>query len=96
MPPSHEPLPADVIDALDSMIFFDGYNGFLGAGGKENAIRHLRTIASLPDRPEPEAIENYLVASGEVERHGASRASKWYAEILQGKRHRDHVGRIIS
>lgn len=96
IPPSYESLPADAIDALDSIIFFDGHNGFIGAGGKEHAIRHLRIIASLSDRPEPEAIESYLVASGEVERHGVSRASKWYAEILQGMQHRDYAGRIIS
>jgi hypothetical protein len=74
---------------------FDGHNGFLGAGGKEHAIHTLRRIAGGPDRPDPQAVEDYLLASGQTHAEGAKRARRWYEEILVGKRHRGDRGRSI-
>jgi hypothetical protein len=91
-----EPLPRDVEEELDHMLSFDGHNGFIGAGGKEDAIRALRRIALRRDRPDPQAIEDYLTGSGETSAKGATRARSWYEEILAGKSHRDHGGRIID
>lgn len=99
--PGYEDLPAgpelseDVAEILDGMLLFDGHNGFIGAGGKENAIRALRRIAAGPDRPDPQAIEDFLFASGETHAKGAQRARQWYEEILAGKRHRGDRGRVI-
>lgn len=88
-------LPPDVRSSLDSMLFFDGHNGFIGGGGKEDAIRRLQEIARRPDCPSPQAIEQYLAASGETSAKGATRARRWYEEVIAGKRHRDYAGRII-
>jgi hypothetical protein len=88
-------LVPEVNRTLDAMLAFDGHNGFIGAGGKEDAIRGLQTIAGQAHPPTPEAIESYLAASGETNAKGASRARRWYEEILEGKRHRDQAGRII-
>lgn len=88
-------LPPEVISSLDAMLSFDAHNGFLGAGGKEDAIRRLQSIARSPDRPTPDAIEDYLSSRGETSAKGARRASRWYEEVLAGKRHRDYRARII-
>ncbi len=88
-------LPQEVSSSLDAMLAFDGHNGFIGAGGKEDAIRRLRSIAGSPDRPQPQAIKDYLLSRGETSAEGAGRARRWYGEILDGKRHRDYGGRII-
>lgn len=89
-------LAAEIRKSLDHMLFFGGHNSFLGAGEKEDAIRRLHEIARRPDRPSPAAIEEYLRASGKTDGDGASRAGKWYGEVLDGKRHRDYRGRVIS
>lgn len=89
-------LPEDVEEDLDHMLAFDGHNGFIGGGGKENTIRALQRIARRDDRPDPQAIEDYLTASGETSAKGAMRARRWYEEILHGKSHRDYRGRIIT
>ncbi len=81
--------------SLDAMLAFDGHNGFIGAGGKEDAIRRLNAISRAADRPVPSALEDYLLSSGQTSARGADRARRWYEEILQGKRHRDYRGRII-
>jgi hypothetical protein len=86
----------EVSSSLDAMLSFDGHNGFIGAGGKEDAIRRLQAIAGRPDRPSPQAIEDYLMSSGETSAKGAHRARQWYAEIIAGKRHRDYGGRVIG
>ncbi len=78
------------------MLFLGGHNHFLGGGEKEDAIRRLRQIARRRDRPTREAIEEYLLASSKTDGDGARRAGRWYAEILEGKRHRDYAGRIIG
>lgn len=88
-------LPAEVTESLDHLLFFGGHNGFLGGGEKEDAIRRLTTISRQRDRPSREAIEEYMRASGETDGGGAQRAGKWYAEILEGKSHRDYAGRVI-
>lgn len=89
-------LPEDIAKSLDHMLFFGGHNHFLGGGEKEDAIRRLREIARRRDAPTREAIEEYLRASDTTDGDGAQRAGKWYAEILEGKRHRDYAGRIIG
>ncbi|HEY3023789.1 MAG TPA: hypothetical protein VGK11_09155 [Actinomycetota bacterium] len=88
-------LSPEVAGLLDGMLTFDGHNGFIGAGGKEHAIHALRRIADEQDRPNPKAIEDYLLASGKTNANGAQRARKWYEEILGGKRHRDYRGKVI-
>lgn len=80
---------------LDAMLAFDGHNGFIGAGGKEDAISPLGAISRAADRPTPSALESYLLSTGETSAKGADRARRWYEEILQGKRHRDYRGRVI-
>jgi hypothetical protein len=88
-------LSRDVTASLDAMLGFDGHNGFIGAGGKEDAIRRLNAISRAADRPVPSALEAYLLSSSQTSAKGADRARRWYEEILQGKRHRDYRGRII-
>lgn len=88
-------LPREAIASLDALLAFDGHNGFIGAGGKEDAIRRLRAISQAAHRPPPAAVEGYLVSTGETSAEGANRARRWYEEILQGKRHRDYRGRTI-
>lgn len=68
-------LPPDVCKSLDSMLFLGGSNGFLGGGEKEDAIRRLREMAQRSNRPSPEAIESYLLASGKTHAKGAERAT---------------------
>lgn len=89
-------LSAEATAILDSMVRFDGHNGFIGAGGKQDAIRKLRVIAGQPGRPSPADLEAYLAAQKRtsVDMKGAARARKWYEEILTGTRHRDQ-GRPI-
>jgi hypothetical protein len=88
-------LADDITKSLDHMLFFGGHNGFLGGGEKEDAIHRLVAIARRPDAPSRGAIEEYLRASGKTDGDGAQRVGKWYAEILDGKRHRDYAGRVI-
>lgn len=90
-----EAISAEVRDELDQMLSFDGHNGFLGAGGKEYAIRTLRDISRRADAPTSEAIEEYLAGSGATNAKGAARAAKWYDEIREGKRHLDYARRPI-
>lgn len=89
-------LPAEIANSLDHMLFFDGHNGFLGGGGKEDAIRRLREISRRRDAPSREEVEQYLHASGQTGADGVRRAGKWYEEILDGKRHRDYRGQTIT
>jgi hypothetical protein len=99
--PDYEDVPGglelsqEVAGLLDGMLDFDGHNDFIGAGGKEHAIRALRRIAAERDRPEPQAVEDYLFASGQTHAKGAQRARQWYEEVLAGKRHRDNRGQVI-
>ena len=95
-PGAQPSLPPEITKSLDSMVFFGGHNGFLGGGEKEDAIRRLREIARRPDAPSRDAIEEYLRTSGDTKPSGIERACTWYAEILEGKRHRDYRGQIID
>lgn len=88
-------LAQEITESLDHLLFFGGHNGFLGGGEKEYAIRSLTEISQRRDAPSPDAVEEYLRASGETDGDGAQRAGKWYSEILEGKRHRDYAGRVI-
>lgn len=94
--PGMSDVPSEVAVRLDHMLSFDGRNGFIGAGGKEDAIRQLQAIARRANRPAPEAVEAHLVASGKTTAHGASQARKWYEEIMAGRHHRDYAGRLIT
>jgi hypothetical protein len=78
-------LPKEVADALDHMVAFDGHNGFVGAGGKEDAIRTLQRIAARDDRSDSQGIEDYLTASGETSADGVLRARRWYEQIPKGR-----------
>lgn len=69
------------------------HHSFVEAGEKEDAIHRLRMIAARPDAPTGPQIEDYLRASGATDAKGIERAAKWYVEILEGRRHRDHRGR---
>lgn len=89
-------LPPEVTKSLDSMLFFGGHNNFLGGGEKEDAIRRLHKIAARSDAPSRARIEDHLRASGETDANGVERAGKWYEEVLDGRRHRDYRGRVIS
>jgi hypothetical protein len=89
-------LPQEITNALDSVLSIGGHNGFLGGGEKEIVIRGLRRIATRRDSPTRKAIEEYLRASGQTDGRGAERAASWYAEIQDGKRHRDYRGRTIK
>jgi hypothetical protein len=93
--PPPEELAPEVRESLDHMLWFDGHNGFVGAGGKEDAIRRLRAIAARADKPAPREIEDHLLASGETDADGARQARRWYEEILRGKRHLDYRGHVI-
>ena len=89
-------LPEEVRSALDYIITFDGHNNFIGAGGKENCIRHLRALVKDGYRPDAADVENYVLASGAIRSHeGAKRIREWYEGILEGRGFRDYKGRPI-
>jgi hypothetical protein len=89
-------LPEEVRSVLDHIITFDGHNNFIGAGGKENSIRHLRALVRDGYRLDPLDIENYVLASGRIRSHeGAKHIREWYEGILAGKSFRDYAGRRI-
>jgi hypothetical protein len=85
--PELAPLPAPVAERLDGAIFFGGHNGFLGGHEKDRLVGDLIWI-SENHRVTPEAVEAYLLASGDVRAEGALRARKWYEGVLAGKRFR--------
>jgi hypothetical protein len=98
--PNAPPVPGpvlseDVKQALDGTIQFDGQNSFVGAGGKEDAIRTLRQISAMRPRPKAEDIEAYALARGETDYQGAARLAEWYEGILAGKRFKGDRGRLI-
>lgn len=88
--------PPEVTKSLDRMLFFGGHHSFLDTGEKEDAIDRLRAIAARPDAPTGPQIEDYLRASGATDAKGIQRAAQWYVEIVDGRRHRDHRGRVIK
>jgi hypothetical protein len=94
--PDAPTLPKEVTDLLDSILFFDGHNAFIGGGGKEHTIRDLQDITRMRPRPTREAIEGYLRESGETHGEGPTRAGQWYEEILAGQRHLDYQRRVIG
>lgn len=81
---------------LDRMADFDGHNGFMGAGGKVDAVRQLRRLARLPDPPSPDEVEESLVDHPRVHSGGPKRARKLYEEIRRGVRHRGPGGQAID
>jgi hypothetical protein len=89
-------LPSEVTKSLDGMLSFGGHNSFVGAGEKEDAIHRLRKIAARHDSPSGQQIEDCLRASGATNVNGVERIGKWYAEILEGHRHHDYRGHVIS
>ena len=88
-------LNAEVRRVLDSLLSFDGHNGFYGAGGKERAVRDLREMVNEGYRPEPREVEEYAVASRETDHDGAVRLREIYEGVLAGRRFRDSSGRVI-
>ena len=84
-----------VTAALDSMLGFGGHNSFVGGGEKEDAVRELRAMLAAGHRPPPDALENYLRASGETDIDGARRVRGFYESILAGRTLRDYRGRSI-
>jgi hypothetical protein len=88
-------LAAQVKKLLDGTIAFDGHNGFLSGGGKEDAIDALRRIAAQDERPASVDLENYVRSTGEVDAEGAARLRQWYEGVLQGRGFRDYRGRPI-
>ena len=96
-PPTDHSLELDesVRRALDSIIAFDGHNDFLGAGGKEEAIRRLRAIIRDGHRPEPTILESYVLTKGVRSFKGASRLREWYEGLLTGRRFYDYARRPI-
>ena len=91
------PLSLDEVvrKTLDSMLGFDGHNGFYGAGGKEQAVRELRQMTSAGHRPRPDEVEGYAIASGETDHFGAAHLRKLYEGVLDGRRFRDYRGQAI-
>jgi hypothetical protein len=85
----------DARRALDGTLEFDGHNSFLGGGGKDDAIRTLRRVASMSPRPSAEDIEAHALASGKTDYDGAARLSAWYRRILQGGYFRGERGERI-
>ena len=96
-PPNDDALRIDepVRSVIDSIIAFDGHNNFLGAGGKERAIRRLRIMIGDGHRPDPSALENYVLARGTRSFKGARRLREWYEGLLQGRRFYDYARRPI-
>jgi hypothetical protein len=94
--PAAPALAHEITKLLDSILFLDGHNSFLGGGGKEHTITALQDIARMRPRPTREEIEAYLRESGGTDGDGAERAGKWYEEVLQGKRHYDYARRVIG
>lgn len=89
-------LPQVVTEVLDSIISFDGYNDFLGGGGKDTTISRLRRMVGEGLSPDPVAVENYVRSrEGLRSPEGARRLREWYEGILQGKRFRGEGGRYI-
>jgi hypothetical protein len=88
-------LDASVVETLDSLLSFDGHNGFYGAGGKDYAVRGLRAMVNSGHRPSPDEVEGYAVASGETNHKGAGHLRELYEGVLSGRRFRDYGGRLI-
>ncbi|MYD27791.1 MAG: hypothetical protein F4X03_02575 [Dehalococcoidia bacterium] len=95
--PDDDPLRLDepVRSALDSIVAFDGHNNFLGAGGKEHAVRKLRAMIADGHRPDPSTLENYVLVHGTRSFRGARRLREWYEGLLQGRRFYDYARRPI-
>lgn len=97
--PNDEPemldLPAEVRKTLDSIILFDGHNGFGSAEGKIDAIRNLRAMVADGHRPTPADVEAYAHASTDVIRGGGANLRSYYEGILARKKFRDYRGRSI-
>ena len=93
-PPNDDPLRLDepVRRVIDSIIAFDGRNNFLGAGGKEQAIRRLRSMIGDGHRPDPSALENYMLARGRREFQGRTPL----ARVVRGTTSRPPVLRLHS
>jgi hypothetical protein len=85
----------DVTNVLNSLLGFDGHNGFYGAGGKEQAVRDLRAMIAADHRPKPDEVEAYAIASGETHHRGAAHLREIYEGVLAGRRFRDSGGRVI-
>ncbi len=96
-PPDDDFLRLDepVRSVIDSIVAFDGHNNFSGAGGKEEAIRRLRIMIGDGHRPDPSAIENYVLARGTGNFKGARRMRQWYEGLLEGQRFYDYARRPI-
>jgi hypothetical protein len=94
--PAAPELDKEVTDRLDSILSFDGHNGFIGGGGKEHTISTLQEIARMRPHPTRDEIEGYLRASGETHEPGPERAGEWYEEILNGRRHLDYRRQVIG
>ena len=93
--PDPAPLLAEAVSsALDSIVSFDGYNEFLGAGGKVQSIRALRAMLGEGHRPDPKVLEEYVLTKG-VRYKGAGRLRNWYEGLLEGRRFNGHDGRPI-
>lgn len=88
-------LPAEVRKTLDSIILFDGHNGFISAEGKIDAVRDLRAMVATGYRPAPADVEAYVAASPDVSRGGAASLRRYYEGILTGRTFRDYRGRSI-
>lgn len=94
-PPKFQALSDEVRTTLDSLCFLGGHNDFYGGGEKESAIPSLRRIAASVDRPTPQEIEDYVLASGKTGPTGAGRLREWYEGLLENKRFKDYRGRYI-
>lgn len=88
-------LPEDVTKTLDSILFFGGRNGFIGAGEKEHTIRSLRRLIADGHRLAVEDLVTYLRASGKASERGVKHFSEYYEGLLAGKIFQDYARRPI-
>ena len=90
-----QPLSSEVRKALDSIIEFAGYNGFVGGYDKKVTVERLREMVRSGHRPSPEDVEAYVYASGGTDSGGAGRLRGYYEGILEGRQLRDYTRRPI-
>jgi hypothetical protein len=94
-PPRLPGLHPDVAQTMDSILFFGGRNGFIGAGEKEHLIGRLRGLLADGHRPPTEDLTAYLRASGKTSERGVKRFAKYYQGLLDGREFRDYARRPI-
>ena len=88
-------LDPEVRRILDSLLFFDGHNGFISSEGKIRVVRDFRKMVADGFRPDPADVEAYALQSADTDLEGAAKLRSYYEGVLSGRSYRDYGGRPI-